>query len=532
MLSVPSQLGYPVLFALIFGESAGLPLPGETALLTAGVLAGTGRLSLPLVIGVAIVAAVTGDTLGYWLGRRGGRAILARRRGPFAALRLHALERGELFFDRHGAKTVFLGRFVPGVRVVAAVLAGAGTMPWPRFAIYNLAGAFVWASTVASLASLVGPAVAAGAVVVAARRRGRRRAGGAGALAAGHQRRRPAGRGGTHRGSADAAARPWATAPRRPPPSPTTASAGDVARARRRAAPLPRPPPPLHELPARHRRGRRRVHREGLGHGRPRLALRRLLARPAAVPRGALQARRPGRPGRDPRPRRARRARARGRDDAPRASRRRPPRRPRRGALERGPGELDRADRGVLQRGAARRGAGLRIRRLPGGGAPPRPGALAGGRGPAGRQRGADQAVLPRRGLRRRDLPDRDEHPRPPPAPALGRRLRGRRADPARPRRDLAVGGARVAGQPRLRGPRLPRRRAARARGVDPPAARPRPQPAPPRRAVRPLRRARRRAGRAVGAAPRPRARGDARSPGWPRASSACSAAAATGRTT
>jgi membrane-associated protein len=161
MLAVPSQLGYPVLFALIFGESAGLPLPGETALLSAGVLAGTGRLSLPLVIVFAIVAAVLGDTLGYWLGRRGGRAVLARP-GPFVAFRLHALDRGERFFERHGPKTVFLGRFVPGVRVVAAVLAGAGAMPWPRFALYNLAGAFVWASTVASLASLVGPAVAAG----------------------------------------------------------------------------------------------------------------------------------------------------------------------------------------------------------------------------------------------------------------------------------------------------------------------------------------------------------------------------------
>jgi membrane protein DedA with SNARE-associated domain len=159
MLAVPSQLGYPVLFALIFGESAGLPLPGETALLTAGVLAGAGRLSLPLVIAVAIAAAVIGDTLGYWLGRRGGRAVLMHR-GPFAAFRAHALAQGERFFARHGAKTVFLGRFVPGVRVVAAVLAGASAMPWPRFAVYNLAGAFVWASTVASLASLVGPAVA------------------------------------------------------------------------------------------------------------------------------------------------------------------------------------------------------------------------------------------------------------------------------------------------------------------------------------------------------------------------------------
>ena len=122
----------------------------------------------------------------------------------------HALERGERFFERHGAKTVFLGRFVPGVRVVAAVLAGAGAMPWPRFAVYNLAGAFVWAATVASLASLVGPAVAAGAVD----RRGRRRASAPGwwrccARGAGRRRRH-----GTSRGSADAAARPLAPAAR------------------------------------------------------------------------------------------------------------------------------------------------------------------------------------------------------------------------------------------------------------------------------------------------------------------------------
>src|SRR5215208_2173573 len=167
MLHVPAHLGYPVLFALIFGESAGVPLPGETALLTAGVLAGAGRLALPFVIAVAVAAAVLGDTLGYWLGRRGGRAVLTRRGGPLASFRARALERGERFFDRHGAKTVFLGRFVPGARIVAAVLAGAGAMPWPRFALYNLAGAFVWAATVASLASLVGPAVAAGLWVAA-----------------------------------------------------------------------------------------------------------------------------------------------------------------------------------------------------------------------------------------------------------------------------------------------------------------------------------------------------------------------------
>ena len=215
----------------------------------------------PLVIAVAIAAAVTGDTLGYWLGRRGGRAVLTRRRGPFAAFRAHALERGERFFDRHGAKTVFLGRFVPGVRVVAAVLAGAGAMPWPRFAIYNLAGAFVWASTRREPRLARRPRRRGRPVGRRARRRRRRRAGGAGALAAGTA----AAAAGTSRGSADAAARPCRAAPRRLRRR-TGERRRDAARPRRRAARLPRPAAALHRLPARHRRGRRRVHREGLGH--------------------------------------------------------------------------------------------------------------------------------------------------------------------------------------------------------------------------------------------------------------------------
>ena len=166
MLPVPAQLGYPALFGLVFAESAGVPVPGETALLTAGVLAGVGHLALPLVVAVAVAAAVLGDTLGYWLGRRGGRAVLLRR-GPLKAHRAHALERSERFFARHGSKTVFLGRFVPGVRIFAAVLAGASRMPWPRFAAFNVAGAVTWATTVAGLAALVGPTASAAFGVVA-----------------------------------------------------------------------------------------------------------------------------------------------------------------------------------------------------------------------------------------------------------------------------------------------------------------------------------------------------------------------------
>lgn len=160
MLSLPSQLGYGALFGLVFAESAGIPVPGETALLAAGVLSATGHLVLPLVIAVAAGAAILGDGLGYWLGRRGGRAVLLRG-GPLAAHRAHAVERGEAFFARHGAKTVFLARWIPGVRVVAAVMAGASAMPWRTFAAYNAAGAVAWAASVAGLAALAGPVGAA-----------------------------------------------------------------------------------------------------------------------------------------------------------------------------------------------------------------------------------------------------------------------------------------------------------------------------------------------------------------------------------
>jgi membrane protein DedA with SNARE-associated domain len=164
LLPVPSQVGYLALGALILGESAGLPLPGETALITAGGLVAAGHLSLVLVILVGALAAITGDTMGYWIGRRGGRALLLRD-GLGATHRRHAVRRADWFFHRYGTATVFFGRWVPGVRIVAAVMAGAAHMPWPRFALANAAGAFAWAGTVATLAMLAGPT---GALLLAA----------------------------------------------------------------------------------------------------------------------------------------------------------------------------------------------------------------------------------------------------------------------------------------------------------------------------------------------------------------------------
>lgn len=156
LFAIPAQLSYPALGALVLGESAGLPLPGETALITAGGLVAVGHLALPAVIAVAALSAVAGDTLGYWLGRRKGRDFLLR--GGFAARhRRKAISRADRFFAGYGTLTVFFMRFVPGLRVAGALAAGAAGMRWPRFAVANAAGALAWAATVATLSMAAGP---------------------------------------------------------------------------------------------------------------------------------------------------------------------------------------------------------------------------------------------------------------------------------------------------------------------------------------------------------------------------------------
>lgn len=160
IFALPSQLGYSALFGVIFAESAGLPVPGETALLGAGVLAGAGHLALPVVVLVAVAAAILGDNLGYAIGRRGGRRLLLRP-GPFAGWRHRVLHRAERFFARHGQAAVFLARWVPVARYMTPLTAGAAAMPWRRFLAFNTAGAIAWCATLAILAAFLGPAAAA-----------------------------------------------------------------------------------------------------------------------------------------------------------------------------------------------------------------------------------------------------------------------------------------------------------------------------------------------------------------------------------
>ncbi|TMK99959.1 MAG: DedA family protein [Actinobacteria bacterium] len=147
--------GYPLLFAIVTGESSGVPLPGETALLTAAVLASRGKLQIELVIVLAGAGAIVGDNIGYVIGRKGGRWLL-QRPGRFQRERLQVLAVGEPFFERHGPKAVFMGRFLFGLRVWASWLAGATRMRWRSFLLWNALGGVCWATAVGLLAYQLG----------------------------------------------------------------------------------------------------------------------------------------------------------------------------------------------------------------------------------------------------------------------------------------------------------------------------------------------------------------------------------------
>jgi membrane-associated protein len=143
-------------FALVAAESSGLPVPGETALIAAGVLASHGKVHIESVIVLAALGAILGDNLGYAIGRTGGRRLLERR-GVLERHRRRILEEGEPFFERHGPKAVFLGRWVAGLRIAAAWLAGINRMPWRRFLFWNALGGIAWATSVGLLAFYLGP---------------------------------------------------------------------------------------------------------------------------------------------------------------------------------------------------------------------------------------------------------------------------------------------------------------------------------------------------------------------------------------
>ena len=157
--SLIESYGYLAVFVLVGAESLGVPLPGETALITAAIYAGhTHRLNPWLIFLVASAAAIIGDNIGYWIGDKGGYR-LARRYGSKVRLDERKLKIARYLFDRHGGKVVFFGRFVSVLRTYAAFLAGTSKMRWRRFLPANAAGGIVWAAVWTLAAYLAGNAL-------------------------------------------------------------------------------------------------------------------------------------------------------------------------------------------------------------------------------------------------------------------------------------------------------------------------------------------------------------------------------------
>jgi membrane protein DedA with SNARE-associated domain len=148
--------GYWVVFFGVMLENAGLLVPGETILLVAGYFCSTGVFRLPLVMGIATTGAVVGDNIGFAIGHHFGRDVLLKI-GRFFFLTPKRFEHMENYFKSHGNKTILVARFITGLRVFAALLAGASRkMPWRVFLAYNLAGAMLWAVVITLLGYLFG----------------------------------------------------------------------------------------------------------------------------------------------------------------------------------------------------------------------------------------------------------------------------------------------------------------------------------------------------------------------------------------
>ncbi len=146
-----------IVVAVVIGfESVGLPFPGETVLILAGIFAGTKHdLNIASVIVTAAIAALAGQTIGYVVGREFGYRLLLRY-GPYMKITEGRIKLGEYLFLRHGTKIIFIGRFVPVLRSLAGILAGANRMPWPQFMLANVAGAFAWSGIFGFAAYMLG----------------------------------------------------------------------------------------------------------------------------------------------------------------------------------------------------------------------------------------------------------------------------------------------------------------------------------------------------------------------------------------
>ncbi|MCF3130802.1 DedA family protein [Streptomyces olivochromogenes] len=152
--------GYWAVGAVVLVEDFGVPAPGETILIAAGIYAGAGRLNIVAVATLAFAAAVVGDNIGYLIGRSGGRTFV-HRWGRYVFLTPERFQKAEEFFTGHGGKVVTVARFVEGLRQANGIIAGTSGMAWRRFLAFNALGAALWVGLWATLAYAAGTHITA-----------------------------------------------------------------------------------------------------------------------------------------------------------------------------------------------------------------------------------------------------------------------------------------------------------------------------------------------------------------------------------
>ncbi len=160
LLALVQIIGYPGIFAMIFAESGiliGVFFPGASLLFASGVLAAAGVFNIWILIPGLIVAAVAGDSVGYWFGTKVGTALYTRPDSRF--FRKEYVERTKIFFDKYGTRTILVARFIPIVRTFAPILAGVGSMTYKTFLFYNVLGAILWAGGVTLLGYFLGRSI-------------------------------------------------------------------------------------------------------------------------------------------------------------------------------------------------------------------------------------------------------------------------------------------------------------------------------------------------------------------------------------
>jgi membrane-associated protein len=149
--------GLTAMTAIVFAETGlmiGFFLPGDSLLVTAGVFASAGKLNVWHLIGLLSVAAVVGDTVGYWFGRRVGAALFTR---PKSLLFNPAhLRRAHDFYEKHGGKTIIIARFMPIIRTFAPIVAGMGQMNYRRFVSFNVFGGVLWVVSMTGIGYFLG----------------------------------------------------------------------------------------------------------------------------------------------------------------------------------------------------------------------------------------------------------------------------------------------------------------------------------------------------------------------------------------